>query len=328
MTVAIVDALELLGPAVEVLRGEGVDVDVFPAGLNRDESAERAAKSNVAIIGLLPFGAEQIARLTETRLLIRAGIGYDIIDVDAATKAGILVANVPDYCVDEVADHTLMLLLAVWRRLGPTLRLVSEHGWAINEFLPPVHRIRGARLGIVGFGRIGRSVAARAEAFGWEVSACDTRVDVEAASSGRVTARSVDELFGWAQGITLHVPLLQETRHMVGRRLLGLAKDGLVLVNTSRGGVVDLTALNEAIAGGKVGGAALDVLDGEPAPDLQQPLLQHPQVIVTPHVAWYSIEARRELAVKAAQEAIRYLRDGKAQNAVNEALVASRLSTR
>jgi D-3-phosphoglycerate dehydrogenase len=328
VTVAIVDALELLEPAVDVLRTEGIEVDVFPAGLSRDECAERAAKSEVAIIGLLPFGAEQIARLKETRLLIRAGIGYDIIDVDAATKAGILVANVPDYCVDEVADHTLMLLLAAWRRLGPTLRLVSEHGWAINEFLPPVHRIRGARLGIVGFGRIGRSVAERAAVLRWEVSACDTRVDVEAASSGRVAARSLDEIFGWAHAITVHVPLTQETRHMVGRRLLGLAQDGLVLVNTSRGGVVDLTALNEAIAQGKVGAAGLDVLDGEPTPDLEQALMKHPQVVVTPHVAWYSIEARHELAVKAAQEAIRYLRDGKVQNAVNEAAVTSRLSTR
>jgi D-3-phosphoglycerate dehydrogenase len=327
MTVAIVDALELLEPAVELLRAEGIAVEVFPPGLSQAAAAERAAQNPVAIIGLLPFRAEHIARLKDTRLLIRAGIGYDIIDVDAATEAGILVANVPDYCVDEVADHTLTLLLAAWRRLVAMTGFVPEHGWAVNDFLPPVHRIRGSRLGVVGFGRIGRAVAARAAAFGWEVSACDTRVDVEQASSGTVTPQSLEDLFRWSHAVTLHVPLTPETRHLVNASLLSVTGDGLVLVNTSRGGVVDLAALYEAISNGKVSAAALDVLDGEPTPDLKQPLLQHPHVIVTPHVAWYSIEARRELAVKAAQEAIRFLRGEPVQNAVNGAAVASRLST-
>jgi len=328
MTVAIVDAPELLEPAADVLRGEGIEVDMFPPGLSGDESAERAAQCDVAIIGLTPFRAEQIKRLQSTRLLIRAGIGYDIIDVGAASEAGILVANVPDYCVDEVADHTLSLLLAAWRRIGFMTRLVTEHGWSINDLLPAVHRIRGTRLGVVGFGRIGRAVSWRAEAFGWEVSACDNKVDVEAASSGRVTAARLDDLFASADAVTIHVPLTDDTRHLVGSRLLERARDGLVLVNTSRGGVVDLAALNTALESGKVGAAALDVLDGEPTPDLQQPLLRHPHVMVTPHVAWYSIEARHELAIKAANEAVRFLHGEPVQNAVNSAAVASRLSTR
>jgi D-3-phosphoglycerate dehydrogenase len=328
MTVAIIDAQELLEPGAEVLRAEGIEVDVFPPGLSGDESAARAARCEVAIIGLTPFRAEQVKRLQSTRLLIRAGIGYDLIDVGAASEAGILVANVPDYCVDEVADHTLSLLLAAWRRLGYMTRLVTEHGWSINELLPPVHRIRGTRLGVVGFGRIGRAVSWRAEAFGWHVAANDTNVDVDAASSGRVTAARLDELFAASDAVTIHVPLTDETRHLVDGRLLEAARDGLVVVNTSRGGVVDLFALNASLESGKVGAAALDVLDGEPTPDLRQPLLRHPQVIVTPHVAWYSIEARHELAVKAADEAVRFLHGEPVQNAVNGAAVASRLSTR
>lgn len=316
--VVITDAADLLQPAVERLEEAGERVLVLPAGLDSAEAARRTADAEVAIIGLLSFREAEIAGLDRTGLLIRAGIGYDIIDVDAATARGIWVANVPDYCVDEVADHTLLLLLAAARRLPTVVSAWQSTGrWLVSDMLPEIHRVRGRRLGVVGLGRIGRAVAARAQAFGMEVVGFDPLISDHRAREVGVTRVGLDELFATSDVIALHCPLTPENHHLVdGRRLAG-AKSGLILLNTSRGGLVDLDALDAAMASGRVAAAALDVLDGEPAPPLDHPLLSRPEVLVTPHVAWYSLEARRDLATLAADEALRFLRGERPRNVVN-----------
>jgi D-3-phosphoglycerate dehydrogenase / 2-oxoglutarate reductase len=316
-TVAITDASELLAPGVELLQAAGAAVDVLPDGLSPADAAERVADATAVIIGVMPFRAAEIARLRATRLLIRAGIGYDVIDVDAATSAGIWVANVPDYCVDEVADHTVLLALAAARRLPEIADLWRSAGrWGVAGMLPPVRRIRGQRFGVIGYGRIGREVAARASGFGWDVVVSDPYLVAERALEvGAVV--ELDELIATSDVITLHCPLTDATRGLLNERRLATVKSGVTIVNTSRGGLIELDALDRAVADGRVAAAALDVLDGEPAPDLDHPLLSRPNVLVTPHVAWYSLEARRDLALRSAEEALRLLDGTRPRNLVN-----------
>ena len=315
--VTVTDSAELLNPGIELLRERGVEVDVVAAGATAAEAARVAGDHPVAIIGLLPFRAAEIASLRETGLLVRAGIGYDVIDVEAATAAGIWVANVPDYCVDEVADHAILLLMAAWRRL-PQLQAVWQAGsWVNADLVPPVNRARGRRLGVVGFGRIGQAVARRAQGFGFEVVAHDPLIAADVVRAADVEPATIDDLFATSDAVSLHCPLTAETRHLVDKERLARAKPGLVLVNTSRGGLVDLAALDEALEHGQVAAAGLDVLEDEPAPDLSRPLFRRPNVVLTPHLAWYSLEARRDLAIQAAEEAYRYLSGERPRNLVN-----------
>lgn len=314
----VTDAGAVLAAVVTHLEDEGVTVTVLEQGATAEDAAVAADGVPVVIVGLLPFGAGAIEKLHGTGLLIRAGIGYDIIDVPAATAAGIWVANVPDFCVDEVADHTMLLLAAAMRRLPTTLALWRAVGrWAVIPELPTMHRMRGKRLGLIGLGRIGRQVAVRARSFGWEVVAHDPFVDATTPEVDGVTLVGLGELLATSDAISLHCPLTDETDHFVDAALLGQLRPGVVVVNTSRGGLVDVDALYAAVDSGRVSVAALDVIDGEPTPDLDHPLLGHDNVIVTPHVAWCSVDAQAELARNTANEALRYLRGERPRNLVN-----------
>lgn len=313
----VTDAGAVLAAVVDHLEAGGVDVTVLEPGATAAEAAARAAGVPVVIVGLLPFGAADIAALDGTGLIIRAGIGYDIVDVEAASAAGIWVANVPDFCVDEVADHTMLLLGAAMRRLPESLqRWRAEQRWQVVPELPAMHRMRGKRLGLVGLGRIGRQVADRARGFGWDVVAHDPMLSNEGEAGG-VPLLPLDELLGTCDAVSLHCPLVPETHHLLNDERLGAMRPGMVVVNTSRGGLVDLDALHRAVVAGKVGVAALDVVDGEPNPDLTHPLYQLDNVIVTPHVAWYSVEAQIELSRNTAAEALRYLDGERPRNLIN-----------
>jgi lactate dehydrogenase-like 2-hydroxyacid dehydrogenase len=220
--------------------------------------------------------------------------------------------------VDEVADHAMLLLLAATRRVTETAALWREHQrFTVNDRLPPVHRPAGRRLGIVGFGRIGSAVARRAAAFGWEVVGHDPYVTDDVLRAGGATPVGYDELLRTSDAISIHTPLVPGRAHLVGAAELAAVKPGVVIVNTARGGLLDLDALDAAVADGRVAAVGLDVLEGEPTPDLAHPLLARANVIVTPHVAWYSIEARRELALRTADEALRVLDGDRPKNLVN-----------
>jgi D-3-phosphoglycerate dehydrogenase len=315
--VVVTDSVELLQPGIDLLRGRGVDVEVVPAGANGADAAAVVADSPVAIIGVMPFRAAEIAALRETGLLIRAGIGYDVIDVAAATVGSIWVANVPDYCVDEVADHAVLLLLSAWRRLSELEAVWHAGSWVNPDLVPPVRRARGRRLGIVGFGRIGRAVAQRGHGFGFEVVACDPIAGNEAIREAGAEPIGRDELFATSDAITLHCPLTPETRLLVNAERLARIRPGLILVNTSRGGLVDLAALDAALEDGRVAAAGLDVLEDEPNPDLSRELFRRPNVLLTPHLAWYSVESRRDLALQAAEEAWRFITGERPRNLIN-----------
>jgi len=317
-TVTVIDSEKLLAPGIEKLRAAGVDVTVLPAGTSSADAATACAGATAVLVGTTPLRAPELARMPSVRLIVRAGIGYDIIDTEAAAAHGIWVANVPDYCADEVADHTVLLLMAAARRLDEAMNLWRREGrWLVYDKLSPVYRPSGRTLGIVGMGRIGMRVATRAAAFGWRVIGADAMLPADAIRARGAEPVTLEELFTTADAVALHCPLNAETHHLVNAERLARMKPGGIIVNTSRGGLIDIAALTDAVASGHLAAAGLDVLEDEPNVDPDQPVFRHPNVLVTSHTAWYSVDARRELALLCADEAVRVIEGGEPRNPVN-----------
>jgi len=245
-----------------------------------------------------PVGADDVGRLPDLRVVAASSTGTDHIAIDAVTAHGGWVTNVADYCTQEVADHTIALVLALLRGIGPAGRAVRAGHW---EAPTSVRRVGGTRLGLIGFGRIGRAVADRATALGMQVCAYDNEAaDDEFARRSVDRCLSVAGVLEEADVVSLHVPLTEATFGLVDREALARARRGAWLVNVSRGGVVDQRALVAALASGHLAGAGLDVFEHEP-PEPDDPLLGMDNVLVTPHMAWDSPDARRALFVRAAQ---------------------------
>ncbi len=261
----------------------------YPDGLlDGFEIVAEPADDVVAVLTLPthPVGEELFERLPGLRVVGTASVGFDHVDVDAAERRGVAVVSVPDYCTEEVADHTLALLYALVRRVVELDRRVARGEWS-STGSGPLRTLRGLRVGIVGLGRIGGAVATRLLALGAEVWANDV-VPVPRES---VRFVELDELLAECDAVKLHVPLTRETRGLLGRAEIAAMRPDALLVNTSRGPVVDVGAVLEALRAGRLGGAALDVLPQEPPP--APPVA--PNLIVTPHAAWYS-EAAEERA--------------------------------
>jgi D-3-phosphoglycerate dehydrogenase len=261
------------------------------------------------VVGLLVWDAvsgADLALLPALKVVATCSVGYDHIDVAAAAQRGVWVCNVPDYCIDEMADSTLALLLALLRGVVALDRTVRSGAWD-DHAAGPLSRLQGTRLGVVGFGRIGRAVATRAQALGMEVWATDPVVPAREIEKAGVKPATLDALLESCRAITLHVPLTPRTERLIGARELALMPRGAFLVNTARAGLVDGDAVHAALESGQLGGAAIDVLAVEP-PTAQHPAPTHPRLIVTPHSAWYSPESEREvyrratLAVRAVLE--------------------------
>jgi D-3-phosphoglycerate dehydrogenase len=282
-----------------ILARTGVLVDEHPRPWSGDD-----------VVGLLvwnPVTASDMNRLPALQVIATCSVGFDHIDAETAAKRGIWVCNVPDYCIEEMADSTLALLLALLRGVVALDRSVRSGDWD-DHAAGPLPRLRGTRLGIIGFGRIGRAVAARALAVGMEVWAADPVIAAGEMTSAGVTPAAPDDLLRSCAAVTLHMPLTKETKRMIGGRELALMPEGAFLVNTARAGLVDSAALMIALESGHLGGAALDVLDVEP-PTGEQPAPVHPRLIVTPHAAWYSPRSEQEVYRRAAL-AVRALLEG------------------
>jgi D-3-phosphoglycerate dehydrogenase / 2-oxoglutarate reductase len=268
------------------------------------------------VVGALIDGglrAEDFARLPALKVVACDSIGFDQIDLAAARSRRVWVCNVPDYCVDEMADSTMALLLALLRGVVALDRSVREGAWN-DHAAGPLRRVAGTRLGIVGFGRTGRAVARRALTLGFEVWATDPLVDVGRMVAAGVRAAPFDVLLKGCTAITLHLPLTPETEGLIGERELALMPEGSYLVNTARGGLVDTGPLLAALDLGHLAGAALDVLPIEPASALN-PAPQHPRLIVTPHAAWYSSDSEREV-YRRATLSVRAVLEGRAPEGV------------
>lgn len=289
--------------------------------LTEAELLEHAAQADAILTLDEPFGAEVVAALERCRVISRFGIGVDRIDVEAATARGIVVANVPDYCVDEVSDHALALLLALSRRVVALDRAVRSGVWDTVAVAGRVRRLRGQTLGVVGFGRLGRRLAEKARALGLDVLAHDPFVADEEIRAGGCEPAALDVLLERSDWISLHLPLTPETRHLIGRAELARVKPTAVLLNTARGALVDQDALVAALVDGRLGGAGLDVLEREPpAPD--DPLLALDNVVVTSHAAFYSEEALAEQRLRAVENVARVL-TGRAPHAAVNAVTAA-----
>jgi D-3-phosphoglycerate dehydrogenase len=257
-----------------------------------------------------------IARLSRCKGIIRCGVGYDNVDVRAAGSHGIVVCNVPDYGTEEVADHTILLLLAIARRLVTCNRAIRAGGWDVTTTLG-APRLRGRTLGLIGCGRIGTATALRALALGLRVVIYDPyRPDGVEKALGVERVHTLEELLRPAEFVSLHCPLTSETRHILNAETLKLLPRGAYVINTARGGCVDSAALLEALDRGHVAYAALDVLEQEPPPE-DSPLRQHPRVVLTPHSAFYSVESFAEMRTKGAEEARRLIQGEPVRNAVN-----------
>jgi D-3-phosphoglycerate dehydrogenase len=270
----------------------------FPAELLTGFEVVREPQDDVVAVLTMPeraVGEELLDRLPALRVVATASVGFDHIDVDAADARGVAVVSVPDYCTQEVADHTLALLYALLRGIVELDRDVARGGWNAKA-AGPLRTLAGLRVGIVGLGRIGGAVAGRLLALDAEVSAND----VLPVSREGVRFVELDELLAECDAVTVHVPLTRATRGLVGRAEIAAMHPGALLVNTSRGLVVDDGAVIEALRRRRLGGAALDVLPREPPP--LAPLA--PNLIVTPHAAYYS-EASQERAYRLAVARVR-----------------------
>ncbi len=300
---------------------EPLDVELVEAPATDERTLAdlaRTAHGLLVCYAPVPEAVVGAAAQAGCRIIARYGIGYDNVDVAAASRHGIVVTNVPDYCVDEVADHAMALLLALARRVVDAAVAVRGGGWSMPK--EAIHRLQGRRLALIGVGRIGRALARRARAFGLEVVGFDPFVrDWEAA--GAAPAASLEAALAEADVISLHAPLTAESRHLIDDRTIGAMRRSPIVVNTARGGLVDLDAVHRALDDGRLGGVALDVTEIEPLPP-DHPLRTHPRALITPHMAFYSIEAQAELQRRAAEEVARVLRGEAPRCPVNAAALA------
>ena len=311
-------------PSVEperaVLAQIGAELVVAPDG---SEATLTGLATDVdGILTCFAQVTDNVLRAAEKCVVVgRYGVGVDNIAVDTATELGMAVTYVPDYCVEEVSDHVMGLLMTWNRRIAYFDRLVKTSGWGSLSLTMPIMRLRGKKLGIVGFGRIGQAVCRKALAFGLEVLACDPFVSAETAENLGGKMVELPTLLRESDFVTLHSPLIPETRNMIGAAELALMKPTAFVINCARGPLIDEDALYDALVNNHIGGAGLDVLvDAHPAPD--HPLLRLENAIITPHVAFFSEEAVLELEERAAGEVAAVLQGRMPENLVNKNVLA------
>lgn len=271
-----------------------------------EDVLKAATGTNVLVVQFAQITSEVIDRLVPNAAIVRYGLGLDNIDLKAAQRKGVRVAYVPDYATGEVADHTAALVLAALRKIVLLDRSVRDGRWDPVGVAKPIQSFSSSQMGFIGFGRIGREVHARLRPFGFNFMVSDPFADSAQLNTLGAPAVDLDRLFKTADVITLHAPLTNETRHVVNAARLASMKPTAVIVNTARGGLIDFVALEEALAAGRIGGAALDVFDEEPLP-MTSRLRNFPNVILTPHAAWYSAQSTERVQSLAADEMDRAL---------------------
>lgn len=258
---------------------------------------------------------EVIGQLEHCKMIIKYGIGVNNIDTKAATEKGIYVCNVPDYGVEEVSDHAVTMMLALGKKMQILEKAFREGDWGYASTMP-LYRLRDCTLGLVGFGRIPQLVAKKMAGFGLRILAYDPFVDEEKARAMGVRPADLETILRESDFISVHVPLNEGTRHLIGRESFEKMKKTAFVVNTARGGVIDEKALVEALNAGEIAGAGVDVYEEEPvSPD--NPLLHMDNVIATPHCAWYSETAITTLQRKVAEEVVNVLKGNEPFNCVN-----------
>jgi D-3-phosphoglycerate dehydrogenase len=289
---------------------------VSKPGLSEDELAAIAGEHDAMIVRSgVTVTAKVLARPGRLKVIARAGVGVDNIDLDAATDAGILVLNTAEANTISTAEHAFALLMATARRIPQAHGKVAAGGWDRDKFKG--RQLAGKTLGIVGFGRIGQAIATRALAFDMSVIAYDPFINAETMMDGKVRMyRDFADLVPHADALTFHVPLNEQTRGMMNTAMFAKARKGVIVINASRGGVIDETDLVAALDAGQCGGAGLDVYADEPPPT-DHPLRKHDKVTLTPHLGASTVEAQQAVSVVAAESVLMYLRGEGIRGAVN-----------
>jgi D-3-phosphoglycerate dehydrogenase len=291
----------------EVIEAAGGEL-VEAGDLAIEKALELCRDAEAIMVRRVQITRELLPSFAKCKVLLRYGVGVDNIDLRAATDTKIIVTHVPVYCQDEVSSHAIALLLACIRQIVLTHKKMESGGWEVHrdDF---VYRVAGKTLGLIGFGTLAQVVARKLQGWNLRLLAHDPYVEPELARALNVTLAPLDQVLREADYVSLHVPLLPETRHLINRSTLALMKRGSILVNTARGPIVDGLALLESLNNGHLASAALDVFEEEPLA-ADSLLRRHPRLIVTDHMAWYSEDSQVELQRKAAEEVTRVCTGG------------------
>ncbi|MCM3704333.1 MULTISPECIES: C-terminal binding protein [Cytobacillus] len=291
----------------DVFTESGLDIEFVKAQCKTEDEVIKQAKHADAILNqYAPISRRVIESLENARVISRYGVGVNTIDLDAANEKGITVANVPDYGMEEVSNHALALLLS-WARKVPLLNNeVKKGNWDFKACVP-IQRFINQTVGVLGFGRIPRRVIEKVKPLGFKLAAYDPFVSAEDMESAGVRKMELEEIIREADYLSVHVPLIKDTFHLLNADRFSQMKKNAVIINTARGPIIDEKALIEALEKGIIAGAALDVTEEEPI-SIDSPLLHMDNVIITPHSAWYSEEAMVELRQKAAKNIVQVLK--------------------
>jgi D-3-phosphoglycerate dehydrogenase len=300
-----------LDTELEEFRGLGVEL-ILAQTKNAEEIIATTRDADAIMVQHAEISRKIIERLEKCRIIARYGVGFDNVDVTAATECGIMVSNVPDYCVDEVSSHAIALLMSCSRKIVQLSNSIKAGQWTYMV-AEPVYRLTGQILGIVGLGRIGSAAARKGLGLGLKVQTYDpyvfeTDLDVE--------FMDFEPLLQTSDFVSIHAPLTDETYHMFGESQFKKMKKSAFLINTARGPIVDGAALYEALKAGEIAGAGVDVMDQEP-PLQDDPLLELDNFIVTAHTAWYSEESQKLLQRETARAVAAVLKGGKPRSLVN-----------
>ncbi len=296
---------------------QGVDAELESRFCASEEEAIALCQDADAVMtSACKISGPVIENMRKCRVIARLGIGYDNVDHHAAAKKGIPVTNVPGFCTEEVANHTIALLLACHRKIAALDGEVRQGFWQQDHALP-ARRLSTQSLGLLGFGAIGQTVAKRAAALELRIAYFDPFADTQDSQSPYERFETMQSLLRQSDYVSLHLPLNTETYHLIGKPAFEAMKSSAILINTSRGGVVEEAALIAALEAGRISGAGLDVFEQEP-PSPENPLLQMSNVVLSPHCAAHTSDALIELRTRAVEEVVRALRGEPLSHIVNE----------
>jgi D-3-phosphoglycerate dehydrogenase len=321
MLVAVTDSVfPNLNAATAIVSTIGAELKLAKSSSLEDILAV-ARDADAVLTTYAKITGDMIPQMTRCRIIARFGIGVDNVDIPVATSQGIVVTRVPDYCLDEVSDHAMALLLALIRKIPSSNARTQAGEWKMPAVVP-IHRLRGTVLGLVAFGQIPQLVAPKAKAFGMRVVTYDPYIPDEVLKRAGVDRVEFDELVRISDYISIHTPLMPATHHLFNADVFSRMKPGAYIVNTARGPIIDEAALAQALDQKKIAGAALDVMEKEPPGS--SPLFGRDNIIVTPHTSFYSEESLVDLQTKAAEEVVRVLTGQAPKNPVNPEALQSK----
>ncbi len=314
MLVAVTDSVfPNLNAATAVVSKIGAELKLAKSSSPEDILAV-AKDADAVLTTYAKVTGDMIPQMTKCRIIARFGIGVDNVDIPVATSKGIVVTRVPDYCLDEVSDHAMALLLSLIRKIPSSNARTQGGEWKMPAVVP-IHRIRGTVLGLVAFGQIPQLMAPKAKSFGIRVVTYDPFVPDDVLKRAGVDRVEFDELVRISDYISIHAPLMPATHHLFNAHVFSRMKPGAYIVNTARGPIIDEAALAVALDKKQIAGAALDVMEKEPPGS--SPLFGRDNIIVTPHTSFYSDESLMDLQTKAAEEVVRVLTGQAPKNPVN-----------